>query len=137
MYTPSREHVHGKAADVLRSIDNQIDDMLESWTQIVLTNLEDPTTQGNLELLQADDKEAIQNFLATREFQLPINPALVNALKQVFGGLIKISVSMQSLESALQSGGPAKVDELKQRFAEHVDSLVRGKDPNKIRIVLE
>jgi len=136
-YAPSREHAHGKAADILRSIDNQLDDMLEDWTQIILTNLEDPVTQGHMELLQADDKAAIQQFLETRSLDNPINPALISALKQVFEGLIKIVVSKQDLESALQNGGPAKVDELKQRFAEHVDSLVRGKDPNKIRIVLE
>ena len=136
-YTPSREHAHGKAADILRSIDNQLDDMLEDWTQIILTNLEDPVTQGHMELLQADDKAAIQQFLETRSLDNPINSALISALKQVFEGLIKIVVSKQDLESALQNGGPAKVDELKQRFAEHVDSLVRGKDPNKIRIVLE
>lgn len=91
----------------------------------------------DMELLQEDDKETIQYFLTKRKFQLPINPSLVNTLKLFFCGLIEISVSMQALELVLLSGGPAKVDELIQRFAEHVDSLVRGKTSNKTRIVLE
>ena len=136
-YTPSREHVQGSAAEILRSIDTQIDDMLEDWTKSILNSLEDPVTKENLELLQADEKTAVQEFIAQKEFALPIDPQLVKALKQVLGGLQKVSINVRDLEAALQSGGPAKLDEIQQRFAGYIEKVTHGKDPNKTRIVLE
>ena len=43
-------------------------------------------TKENLELLQADEKAAVQEFIAGKEFVLPVDPLLVKALKQVLGG---------------------------------------------------
>ena len=136
-YTPREEHSHSVAADAIRAIDAQIDEMLASWTQNILNNLEDPVTKANLSLLHADEKAGIQKFIEKREFEFPLDPTLVKALKQVLGGLLKVSINARDLEVALQSGGPAKLDELQQRFADYIEKAARGKDPNKIRIVLE
>lgn len=119
------------------------DSLADRYCRLLLITGDSPSkkdllhlTLGDMELLQANDKETIQCFLTIRKFQLSINSSLINTLKQVFCGQIKISVFMQYLELALQSGGPAKADEFKQRFAENVDSFVQSKDLNKIRIVL-
>ena len=74
---------------------------------------------------------------AGKEFVLPVDPLLVKALKQVLGGLLKVAINVHDLEAALQSGGPAKLDELQQRFKDYIEKIARGKDPNKTRIVLE
>lgn len=136
-YTPSREHTHGVAADILRAIDSQLDDMLEEWTKSILNSLEDPVTKENLELLQPDEKTAIQTFIAGEEFVLPIDLQLVKTLKQVMGGLLKVAINVRELETALQNGGPAKADELQQRFASYIEKVTHGKDLSKTRIVLE
>ena len=42
------------------------------------------------------------------------------------------------LENALQAtDGPATPAEMKQRFEDYIDSLTMGKDPTKVRIILE
>ena len=45
---------------------------------------------------------------------------------------------MEDLRAALLSGGsPASLEELKQQFDKFLDSLIRGKEADKVRIVLE
>jgi hypothetical protein len=53
-------------------------------------------------------------------------------------GLIKVTVKTQDLQHALQvEGGPATPTEMKKRFEEYIEQLTKGKDPSKVRIVLE
>ena len=134
-YSPSREGIQGSVSHLLQQLDEQLDTMLESWTTTLLNDMEDPVAQKNIELLKQEDASAIKEFLSKRE--MTDNTRLIPALQQILNGLKKVSFKLSDVEHALQSAGPAKPEELKQRFAEYVDSMVRGEDPNKIRIVLE
>ena len=120
---------------MLKQMDEQLDTLLDNWTNTLLNDMEDPVAQKNIELLKQEDASAIKEFLAKRE--MTDNTRLIPALQQILNGLKKVSFKLSDVEHALQSAGPAKPEELKQRFAEYVDSMVRGEDPNKIRIVLE
>jgi hypothetical protein len=56
----------------------------------------------------------------------------------VLSGLVKITVKAQALQQTLQfTDGPATPAEMKKRFADYIDQLTKGKDPAKVRIVLE
>ena len=69
---------------------------------------------------------------------MPLNTNFVHALREVLSGLVKIPLKVQDLQNALQAaGGPATPAEMKKRFDEYIDQLSRGKDPAKVRIVLE
>jgi hypothetical protein len=49
-----------------------------------------------------------------------------------------VPVKIEDLRSALLSGGsPATPAEMKKRFEEYLDELIKGKEPGKVRIVLE
>ena len=68
----------------------------------------------------------------------PLDSEFVNALREVLSGLIKVAVKTGDLQQALKiSGGPATPAEMKKRFEEYVDGLTKGKDPAKVRIVME
>ena len=57
---------------------------------------------------------------------------------RALSGLHKVSVKTEDLRAALLSGGsPATPAEMKKRFDEYLDELVKGKEPGKVRIVLE
>jgi hypothetical protein len=59
-------------------------------------------------------------------------------LKEVLSGLVKVSIKAEDLRQALLSGGaPATPEEMKKRFDDYIDELIKGKEPNKVRIVLE
>ena len=75
-----------------------------------------------------------------RQRELPSEPGqdLIEALKEVLSGLEKISVTTDALRTALLSGGsPTTPAEMKQRFDDYLNGLLKGKEPDKVRIVLE
>ena len=57
---------------------------------------------------------------------------------EVLSGLQKVPVKTEDLRAVLLSGGsPATPAEMKKRFEEYLDELTKGKEPGKLRIVLE
>lgn len=57
---------------------------------------------------------------------------------QALSGLTKVSNKMDDLRAAILAGGsPTTPAEMKKRFEEYLDQLTKGKEPGKVRIVLE
>ena len=130
----------GKAAGglLLGQMDGDLDTILTGWTTALLSNLEDPTIQANMNLLKNDDREPLNDFISSRELPTPLGNGFIYALKEVLSGLVKVTITAKDLQAALQmSGGPATPAEMKKRFEEHVDQLTKGKDQAKVRIVME
>lgn len=109
-----------------------------NWTSVILKNLGDPVTRANMELLKADDRERLENFIKTKELPDPLDNNFLHALKEVLSGLVRVTVNSQELQQALKvEGGPATPTEMKKRFEEYLEQLTKGNDPAKVRIVLE
>jgi len=52
--------------------------------------------------------------------------------------LALVSVKIGDLRDALLAGGsPATPAEMRKRFEEYLDQLIKGKEPGKVRIILE
>src|SRR5690606_32024765 len=60
------------AAAMLNALDDELDRMLENWTKALLSNLEDPITQTNMELLKIDDREPLEDFIKSKELPVPL-----------------------------------------------------------------
>ena len=126
------------AAATLEGLDAELDGLVGSWTRTLLTNLADPTINGNLDLLKPKFRRLVIGFVEQGELEEEIDQDLIEALKEVLSGLQKVSVTTGKLRDALLSGGsPATPTEMKERFDGYLDRLVRGKEPDKVRIVLE
>jgi len=122
----------------LDQTDTQLDQIIDQWTKALLNNLEDPIMQANVnELLQEDSKKLVQDFISTKELPQPLNNDFVQTVKTVLAGLQKIPVRKSELFEMLAEIGPASPAEFKSLLNDYVDSLTRGKDPVKVRIVLE
>ena len=134
----TRDSGLSNAAAVLNALDDELDRMLENWTKTLISNLEDPITQANMDLLKVDDREPLEAFIKSKELPVPLDSNFVHALKEVLSGLVKVTVKAQELQQALQvTDGPATPAEMKKRFEEYIDQLTKGKDPAKVRIVVE
>ncbi|MEI6310171.1 MAG: DUF6079 family protein, partial [bacterium] len=126
------------AAAVLQQLNDQLDKMLADWTTALLANLEDPTTKGNLSLLKLEQRELVDNFIKKRTLPDELDQDFIHALQEALSGLTKVSVKSEDLRNALLLGGsPATPTEMKKRFEEYLDQLTKGKEPGKVRIVLE
>ena len=119
-------------------MDAQLDTMVAGWTSTILSNLEDPITKANMELLKVDDREPLEAFIKSKELPVPLDNNFVHALKEVLSGLVKVTVNAQDLQRALQvADGPATPAEMKKRFEEYIEQRTKGNDPAKVRIVIE
>jgi len=137
-FRPSVDTSSAVGSQLIDQMDTQLDSMVAGWTSTILGNLEDPITQANMDLLKNDDRDPLDAFIKTRALPVPLDSNFVHALKEVLSGLVKVTVKAQELQKALQvTDGPATPVELKKRFEEYIDQLIKGKDPAKVRIVME
>ncbi|HDR46745.1 MAG TPA: ATP-binding protein, partial [Geoalkalibacter subterraneus] len=137
-YKPGAEPLTAPAGTVLDGLDDELDKLVANWTQTLLANLEDPTTKGNLDLLKPEPKKLVNGFIKKRELPDDLAQDFIHALSEVLSGLQKVPVKTADLRAALLSGGsPATPAEMKKRFEEYLDELTKGKEPGKVRIVLE
>ena len=137
-YKPGAEPPASPAGSVLDGLDDELDELVTSWTWTLMTNLEDPSTKGNLDLLKAKPKMLVEGFMQEQALPDELNQDFIHALSEALSGLQKVSVKAVELRDALLSGGsPATPAEMKKRFEAHLDELIRGKEPGKVRIVLE
>jgi len=137
-FKPGSEPSTIPAATTLDALDGEIDKLVENWTQTLLANLEDPTTKGNLSLLKPDPRQLVDGFVKKRTLPDDLNQDFIHALQEALSGLAKVSVKIADLRNALLAGGsPATPAEMRKRFEEYLDLLTKGKEPGKVRIVLE
>ena len=137
-YKPGAEPQGAPAGRMLEDLEVELDLLVESWAQTLLSNLEDPTTKGNLDLLKPEPKKLVKGFIKKRELPDDPSQAFINALSEVLSGLTKVPVKTADLRAALLAGGsPATPAEMKKRFEEYLGELTKGKEPGKVRIVLE
>jgi len=137
-YKPGLESMLASVDATLDNLELELESLLQNWTQTLLTNLEDPTTVGNLDLLKPKQRKLVDGFIKKRALPDDLSQDFVHALKEVLSGLVKISVHTADLRTALLSGGsPATPAEMRKRFDEYLDELTKGKEPGKVRIVLE
>jgi len=137
-YKPVADAQSPSSDIVLDELDDELDELVNNWTRTLFTNLEDPGIQSNIELLKPEQQKMIDRFRKKQTLPDRLNQDFIQALQDVLHGLIKVPVSISDLRSALLSGGsPVTPAEMRKRFEEYLDGLTKGKEPDKVRIVIE
>ena len=137
-FRPINEDLSISAATRLNNLEDQLDQMINSWTNALLDDLEDPTTKDSLGLLNEQDSALIDSFIADRTLPSTVSDDFVKALRQVLQGLVPIEVSNEEVQSALfAQGSAATVDQIKRRLDQYLNSKCKGQDISKVRIVLK
>jgi hypothetical protein len=110
---------------VKRNLDRLPDDFMFELTRDEIRNI------SRSVICSSTIKHAEKAYVFTEQ-------GFIHALKEVLSGLIKVSITSDDLRTALVSGGsPAAPSEMEKRFEEYMDKLTKGKEPGKVRIVLE
>ncbi len=139
-YRPSDESLPAAApAKRLEQIDDRLDRLVEEWTKTLLDNLDDPTIKGNVELIaSAEGKKAVEQFRKARKLSDAVESAFVKALQEVFSGLEKVLLTDAAIRAALSKGGlPCTLNDARERIEQYLKDATTGKDPSRVRIVLE
>lgn len=137
-FRPTEESSGPSATVVLGHIDEEIDKLLANWTKTLLDNLADPTAKQSIDLLESDQKKAVNSLLKAKELPEKVSNALVQGIQNALSGLTPISVTASALLAALSDGGaPCTVEQLNERFEKFVQELIHGSDISKVRIIIQ
>jgi hypothetical protein len=137
-FKPSVESPSVPVSTVLDHLDAELDDLMATWTQTLVTNLDDPTTRENLDLLKPESRQLVDTFRQRRTLPDSLTPDFIHALSEVLSGLIKVPLRANDLcKVLLADGAPVTPVEMRQRFDAYLSELTKGKEPGKIRIVME
>jgi energy-coupling factor transporter ATP-binding protein EcfA2 len=137
-FRPQEENLETGGMEALQQIDKQLDALLENWSKTLLENLDDPTARKSIKLLPEEQKEATSTFLKTKKLPEKISNDLVQGMQNALSGLIAISVRPNELLDALgDRGAPCTMEQLQTRFDEFLQKITRGKEPAKVRLVID
>ncbi|MBF0213222.1 MAG: ATP-binding protein [Magnetococcales bacterium] len=137
-FRPGSEGNAPPMADRLTRLEEELESMVASWTKTLLDNLTDPTTQESLALLKPEESAPVRTFLQAKTLPEPLSQDFISAVGKALKGLDRIGIEEnQLLKSLFADGAPATLDELRERFDRFLNGLVKGKEPGKVRIVLE
>jgi len=126
------------AANVLKQLDNELDRLIDDWTQTLLDNLDDPIIQENFDLLKPAARSLVDGFISSKALPDPVTPDFVAAVQEALSALEKINVSSEDIRQALlQGGSPATPEDLRKRFESFLNDRCKGKDTTKLRFVVE
>jgi len=136
-YIPGKDGVADSGKSIESACD-ELDALAAQWTQNLLNNLKDSSVVNNLALLSTKEKERIDAFIAAKELPAPTDTAFFTALKSAFSSLERVSITVDDVLRVLRGAdGPLTPGELRQNLDSFIESLISGKDPTKIRIVVE
>lgn len=137
-YTPASEPLDRRVSIVLKELEEGLGKMLGEWTKTLRINLQGQAMPDNLSLLKPAPRKAVEAFLAGGQLPADLSAEFIAAVRELLAGLSKVTVKVEVLCAALLPGGsPASPAELRQRFDALLARATRGKDPGKVRIVLE
>ena len=137
-FRPNNEDLSLSASQKLEQLENKLSHLINDWTQTLLDNLEDPVTHDSLNLLTADERSEVDEFINSKALPKPIEDNFVKALRQVLQGLVPVELTSQQIQGALFGQGSAvTIEQLKTRLDKFLTEQCRGQDINKVRIVLK
>jgi len=135
-FDPKSEETQIPAINILNALDSQLDTMNNDWVATLKTNLEDPFIQ--LELLKPEQKILIEKFINTNQLPSPLGIDFVEAVNQLLSGLEPVNITMSDfLDKLGGKGTPLTLNEITERFQKILSESCKGKDKNKVRIIIE
>jgi hypothetical protein len=122
---------------VLQKLEEELPVIYENWTETLLTNLNDASVKENISLLSTDQQRLIQEFIDNKEFDLPIDVRLIQAINDLLKGIDKVELDLSDIEQMMANGHPLTVEELRKRFEDMLAKAVGTAPSNRVRVMLK
>jgi len=134
-FRPKEEMQNKKVS--LEELEEELDELLISWTDSVISNLIKTEIKDSISLLNNDEQELVEGLLDKSSFTLPINVQLVQIIKRLFQGIEKVEVSLEDLKDTFANGSPLTIDEVRERFESMLRKQVGNSPSDRVRIMLK
>ena len=137
-FTPKAEQLSfAPAASTLSSLDERLDTLVESWTDRLRQELDDPIASQGLQLVGDKARAGIEAFAKGGELPDPLDADFVSGIRDALSDLAKVEITSAELRSALVTGGsPVTLDDIRKRFEKLLADNLKGKDEAKVRFVV-
>lgn len=133
-FNPS--YFEGEEIASIKELRIELNELLEQWTNSLKDTLDDPMVQKKMNLLDKSSQTLLTCFKEgsveiTKQNALQIRNAIVDLHK----GLEKLELNMEGMKTTFTK--PLTPDEAIEAFRNYIDQLARGKERDKIRIILK
>jgi hypothetical protein len=137
-------HCHLKPSDNetpvkgrLDIIEDKLQKLAAEWTSTLLSSIEDPMVAKDIEYLKPEQKKTVERFLEERRLPDVVDNHFVDTVNTLLRGLDNMEVDIGELTGIICSWGPCTADDLKSKLSALVDDWARGRDKNKLRIIIK
>ena len=127
---------YGKPTYHIHQLEEQLNNLLEKWTDAMRSVFRDPSVQENMDILQANDKQLVEDFRnVTVELTVDNASKLRNLIAQFAQGIDKVEITMEEIRRHLNK--PLTPQEAIDALTRYIDGLCMGKERNKVRIIIK
>jgi hypothetical protein len=121
----------------LEQLEERLDDLLNTWTETLLTNFNDSAIQEGISLLSADQQQLVKDFIEKKQFDLPIDNRLLEIINDLLKGIHKEEIHIDQLVKMMGDGNPLTVDEVRRNFEMLMRAIVGNNQPHRVRIMVK
>lgn len=120
----------------VRELKTELEEVYEVWLRVLREALEDPTIRNNMDAITPEEQALLSAFQeGTLDLDEHSALRLRNTLNSLYQGLDKIELSAEALKTTFNK--PLTPEEAIEAFKAYIDQVSRGKDRDKIRIILK
>jgi len=118
--------------------DARLDAILANWRQALWANLSSDPAVQSLNNMSAGERLPIETFLGQDVADTTIPTGFAAAARSALLGISAVTITADELLEALADGGlPCTVEELRGRFGEFIQQVMRGHDAGNTRLMLD
>ena len=121
----------------LDELEDRIDTLLSEWANMLLNTISDPLVLDQKKYLSPDQQKAIHAFLDSKVLPEVVDNFLIASINALLQGFEPVVIDSQNFIDQLDAIGPVDVATFKDKLNIIVDAYTRGKDKEKLRIVVK
>ncbi|MDC7724454.1 DUF6079 family protein [Priestia megaterium] len=134
-YNPREEQ--NKVKPSLPELEDELGDLLSSWTETLLTNFNDKVVRESIDLLELEQQDLINELIANGTFTLPISLNLIDAINIVLKGIYKEQIELGEVIKVLGDGNPITVEEARRNFEMLLKGLIGTNETSRVRLTIK
>ena len=120
----------------VKELKEQLKNIVSDWENALLDTLEDPMVKMKINLLDLDTQKLLENFKNKNISLTKDNVMLIrNAIMELHNGLEKVEFGFEDMKKNFYK--PLTPDEAIEAFKKYIDQVSKGKERDKIRIILK
>lgn len=120
----------------VKQLKSDLSDLVKQWTSTLKDTLDDPMVKKKIDLLDQALQTLLSDFKLDKIILSKDNALRIrNAIMDLHKGLEKVEVSIEGMKATFNK--PLTPDEAIDAFRAYIDQVAKGKERDKIRIILK